>query len=129
MAPLYHAAAYAALERELVDWGESEAGTDHFPVRFAPGLPRPDIWTLEGTRPIGYRVGVHRDRVDAVYTWHLPAGSAVARRLRRDYDLVREEGRGGSISGEEPVALAARRTALLAIDRSPARKPSRLALR
>lgn len=93
VAPLYHAAAYAALERELVDWGNYEAGTDHFPVRFAPGLPRPDVWTLEA-QPQGYRVGVHRDRVDAVYTWHLPAGSAVARRLRRDYDLVREEGPG-----------------------------------
>ena len=93
VSPLYHATGYAAIERELLDWSNYEAASDLFPVRFAPGLPRPDIWTLE-TRPIGYRVGVHRDRVDAVYTWHLPAGSAVARRLRRDYDLVREEGPG-----------------------------------
>ena len=93
VSPLYHAHDYAAIERQLLDWSNYEAASNLFPIRFAPGLPRPDIWTLEAN-PRGYRVGVHRDHVDAVYTWKLPAGSAAARRLKRDYDLVREEGPG-----------------------------------
>jgi hypothetical protein len=116
VSPLYHAHGYAAIERELLDWSNYEAASDLFPVRFAPGLPRPDIWTLEA-RPQAYRVGVHRDSVDAVYTWHLPAGGAAARRLKRDYDLVREEG---------PGRVYLRKGRRPAIDRSPARKPSRL---
>jgi len=108
VSPLYHAAGYTAIERQLLDWSNYEAASDLFPVRFAPGLPRPDIWTVEAN-PRAYRVGVHRDRVDAVYTWHLPAGSAVAGRLKRDYDLMREEGPGRVYlrKGRRPAAAGA----------------------
>ncbi|MGH9360772.1 MAG: hypothetical protein ACRD2T_02570, partial [Thermoanaerobaculia bacterium] len=93
VAPLYHATGYPAIEKELVDWSNYEAASDLFPVRFAPGLARPDIWTLEAN-PHAYQVGVHRDRVDAIYTWKLRAGTPVAGRLRRHYDLVRQDGDG-----------------------------------
>ncbi len=88
-----HAADYVALERELVDWDNYEAGSALFPVRFRPGLLRPDIWTLEA-QPYNYRPGVYRESVDYVYTWKLPPGTPVARRLRHHYDLVSAEGDG-----------------------------------
>ncbi|HEX5757668.1 MAG TPA: hypothetical protein VF121_00595 [Thermoanaerobaculia bacterium] len=89
----HHAVDYVAVEKGLVDWGNYEAASDLFPVRFAPGLARPEVWTLEA-RPRAYRVGLHRDHVEAVYAWRLPPGTLVASRLRRHYDLVREDGPG-----------------------------------
>jgi hypothetical protein len=102
-----HAADYLALERELVDWGDYEAGTTHFPVRFRPGLLRPAIWSIEA-RPLDYRPGVYKASVEYVYAWKLPLHTKVARRLRLHYDLVRQEGYGRLYRRKPPPRTAGR---------------------
>jgi len=84
-----HAAGYQAAEKGMVDWSDYEAGTTYFPVRFRPGLDRPDVWAIN-VSPDDLPLTAWSGLVDDVLTWEQHP-SPTARRLRR-YDLVTEDG-------------------------------------
>ncbi len=87
---LGHGAAYAAISRGLVDWGDYQAGIDLFPVRWRSGIVPPQ--GLEA-HPERYPPRRWAPVVDYVYTWAMPAGAAVRPRLRYWY---RPAGRVGA---------------------------------
>ncbi|HYO15308.1 MAG TPA: hypothetical protein VE685_19090 [Thermoanaerobaculia bacterium] len=87
-----HATGYAALDKELIDWDNYQAGTSFFPVRFRATV-RPDIWRTY-IDPNTFRVRENLDLVDAVYVWQMPPGHPLARRLRRFYRLVADKDGG-----------------------------------
>jgi hypothetical protein len=90
---LSHATGYVALEKGLIDWDNYEAKTDFFPVRFRDAVDFPDTAGLPWD-PGSYRVKPNLDRVDALYLWRMPLGNVLGKRLRRNYDLTREEDSG-----------------------------------
>jgi len=91
MGILDHAFARAATEKGLVDWSNYEASTDLFPVRLRPSAPRINGYVLAAL-PESLNVRAYRDQIDYVFAWKVPPGSPLARRLRRSYVLVSEEG-------------------------------------
>jgi hypothetical protein len=88
---LGHAISYPAAEKGFVDWGNYEAQTALFPVRFRRGLERPDTGPLE-IAPWYMDVRTRRDLIDFVYCWKVPQGAPLNHHLRRFYTLVAEEG-------------------------------------
>jgi hypothetical protein len=88
---LGHAIDRLAVEKGLLDWGDYEAQSGLFPVRFRPGVPFPSLWQLEVV-PAELDVDTHRDQIDAVFCWKMPPDSPLADRLRRHYVLVNERG-------------------------------------
>jgi hypothetical protein len=90
---LGHALGYAAAEKGLLDWGNYEGMTHHHPLRFRPETGLSDIYTLEA-HPGNVNLNAYRGRTDYVFTWKMEPGSPIARRLRRHYKLVTEEGPG-----------------------------------
>jgi hypothetical protein len=78
-------------EKGLADWSDYEAVSGVFPVRFKPGVRVPSLWQIQRD-PDGIEIERFADRTDSVYCWKMPAGSQLARRLARSYDLVRQEG-------------------------------------
>lgn len=88
---LGHAFSHAAVEKGLFDWDNYEAASEVFPVRFRPGVRRPDSWLLEA-RPGDLDPGAFRDEIDSVYCWKMQPGSEIARRIERHFVLVSERG-------------------------------------
>ncbi|HEV8241166.1 MAG TPA: hypothetical protein VGS57_17505, partial [Thermoanaerobaculia bacterium] len=91
MEMLGHATGYVAIEKGLVDWDNYQAVTDYFPIRFRAGVQPVD--RLE-TNFASYDVFGHADAVDYVYTWAMPADSALRPRLRAAYRLIAHDGEG-----------------------------------
>jgi hypothetical protein len=91
VAVLSHAVSYAAAERRLVDLGNYEAATGHFPVAFRESIVRPNIFAIEST-PQDFDPTPHLAMLDYIYTWKMPAGSALETRLFEHYELVAAEG-------------------------------------
>lgn len=84
---LSHSASYVAIQKGLIDWENYEARHTFFPTRFRPGIVLPE---LPGgvTAPAAFPVRRNKDRVDAVYTWKMPADNDLRQRLQRHYRLV-----------------------------------------
>jgi hypothetical protein len=82
---LSHAIDYKALEKGLIDWDNYEAKTSYFSTRFRSSVVLP---TLPVLAPATTPVQRNRRHVDAVYTWRMPPGSILRKRLKRQYDLV-----------------------------------------
>ena len=101
-----HAAAYAALEKGLIDWDNYAAKTSFFPVRFRSGVRFPAMDGLDA-RPGDLQVRANRAEVDAVYTWQMPEGQPLQWRLRRDYNRVTTRG-GGELYERRPMRRVAR---------------------
>jgi hypothetical protein len=88
---LTHAFSYVDLEKGLVDWGNYEAMTGHFPVRFRPETGLSDIYTLEAhTDEVNIRL--YKGRTDFVFTWKMPPGARMNRVLRQQFKPVAERG-------------------------------------
>jgi hypothetical protein len=90
---LSHATGYVAIEKGLVDWDNYEAKTDFFPVRFRDSVDFPRLAGVP-PNPGSYRVKPNLDQVDALYLWRMPLGNVLGKRLRRYYELSREEDGG-----------------------------------
>jgi hypothetical protein len=82
-----HAFALVALEKGILDWGNYEARSAVFPVRFRPGV-RPTPLYLQEARPFDFPVGQYRRIVDFIYTWRMPGDAPIARRIERGYRLA-----------------------------------------
>jgi len=95
-----HTFSYVALEKGLVDWDNYSATTSLFPVRFRRSVHRPNVWHIEAT-PHEFPLRQYLDQVDYVYTWKMPPGLVVARRLRSGYDLIWEKD-GGALWQRKP---------------------------
>jgi hypothetical protein len=90
---LTHAASYEALEKGLIDWDNYEAATAFFPTRFRESAPPPVIWEIEAT-PDQVRPRQWRSRAEYIYTWRLPPGAPLKKRLERSYNLISVRGDG-----------------------------------
>jgi hypothetical protein len=88
---LTHAFSYVDVEKGLVDWGNYEAMTGHFPIRFRPETGLSDIYALEAhTDQVNLRA--YKSRTDYVFTWRMPPGARMSRVLDRQLKLVAENG-------------------------------------
>jgi hypothetical protein len=88
---LSHAFSYVDVEKGLVDWGNYEAMTGHFPVRFRPEAGLSDIYALEAhTDQVNIRA--YKGRTDYVFTWKMPPGSRMSRVLRQQFKPIAEQG-------------------------------------
>lgn len=90
---LSHVLDYAAAEKGWVDWGNYEAMTGHFPVRFRPEAGQSDIFGLEA-HPGQLNLRAYKGRTDYVFTWKMPPGSRMERQLRQHFKPIAEEGPG-----------------------------------
>jgi len=90
---LGHALDYAAAEKGWVDWGNYEAMTGHFPVRFRRGVGLSDIFTLEA-HPGQLNLRAYKGRTDYVFTWKMPPDSRMARQLNQHFRFLEERGPG-----------------------------------
>jgi hypothetical protein len=88
---LGHALAYVDVEKGLVDWGNYEAMTGHFPVRFRPETGLSDIYTLEA-HPDRVNLQAYKARTDYVFTWEMPPEARMNRVLRQQFKLMAETG-------------------------------------
>lgn len=88
---LGHALDYAAAGKGFLDWGNYEAMTGHFPVRFRRERGVTDIFGLEA-HPGKVNLRAYKGRTDYVFTWRMPPGSPMARQLGRQFRLVEERG-------------------------------------
>jgi len=86
---LSHAMGYMALEKGLVDWDNYEAKVGFFPTRFRDSVAFPYI-PGAATAPRKVAVKPNLDHIDAVYTWRMPPGALLRKRLKRSYDRVSE---------------------------------------
>jgi hypothetical protein len=93
-----HAASYAAIEKGLVDWDNYEASVAFFPIYFLPSAPPPPIWYIEAT-PDKLHVRPWSRRADFIYTWKLPPGHPMARRLKKYF--VRISDKNGGVLWEQ----------------------------
>jgi hypothetical protein len=84
---LSHAMGYKALEKGLIDWDNYEARVALFQTRFRPSMPRVHMARIV-LAPNKLRVGANRDRIDAVYTWKMPADALLRKRLKNHYQQV-----------------------------------------
>lgn len=92
MVPLLsHAFSYAAVRRLLVDYSNYEASHEFFPVRFRDGVRRPDRFALQSA-PQEYQPAAFVADIDYIYTWRMPQGSDVERRIEQFYAPVRIDG-------------------------------------
>jgi hypothetical protein len=92
---LGHAIAYAALEKDLVDWDNHEATIGYFPTSFRRSAPPPPIGKIEH-HPDSLHLKTWKDRADYVYTWHMPPADPLAKRLDDFYELI-SSGNGGAL--------------------------------
>jgi hypothetical protein len=91
VAVLSHAVSYAAAERRLIDLGNYEAATGHFPVAFRDGIVRPGIFAIESA-PQDFDPTPYLATLDYIYTWKMPVGSALETRLLENYELTAGDG-------------------------------------
>ena len=88
---LTHAFSYVDMEKGLVDWGNYEAMTGHFPIRFRAETGLSDIYTLEAhTDQVNLRA--YKGRTDFVFTWKMPPGARMNRVLHQQLKPLVEEG-------------------------------------
>ncbi|HEV8241697.1 MAG TPA: hypothetical protein VGS57_20200 [Thermoanaerobaculia bacterium] len=88
---LGHAVDHVAMQKDLVDWDDYQAGTDLFVVRFRPEVERP---TNVEKPPADFDVAANAPRIDWLYTWSMPADSPLRPRLAAFYDRAAATGRG-----------------------------------
>ncbi|HEX6900514.1 MAG TPA: hypothetical protein VF789_12395 [Thermoanaerobaculia bacterium] len=87
-----HVTSYAALEKGLVDWDNYEAAAEFFPTRFRPEA-RPSIWHIEA-EPAELYLQPWKRRADYVYTWGLPPGAPLERRLQKYFVKISDKNGG-----------------------------------
>lgn len=90
---LGHVLDYSAVEKGWVSWGNYEAVTGHFPIRFRPETGQQDIFGLEA-HPGQLSLRAYKGKTDYVFTWKMPPGSRMERQLRQYFKLLTEEGPG-----------------------------------
>jgi hypothetical protein len=90
-----HAIDRVALEKGILDWGNFEVRSGQFPLQLRPGVEATPI-QIQQAQPWLFPVGEHRDIVDFIYTWRMPADSPVAGPIELDYELASSSG-GGSL--------------------------------
>lgn len=90
---LSHALDHAAAEKGWVSWGNYEAMTGHFPLRFRRDVGQSDIFGLEA-HPGQLNLRAYKGRTDYVFTWKMPPGSRMERQLRQHFKPIAEEGPG-----------------------------------
>lgn len=90
---LSHVLDYAAAEKGWVGWGNYEAMTGHFPIRFRPEVGQTDIFGIEA-HPGQLNLRAYKGRTDYVFTWKMPPGSRMERQLRQHFKPIAEEGPG-----------------------------------
>jgi len=90
---LGHAIDQAAAEKGWLIWGNYEAVSRLFPVRFRPTAGSVDLYAIEAL-PDSLDLASYKDRTDYVFTWKMEPGSPFDRRLRRYFQLVAEDGSG-----------------------------------
>jgi len=88
-AVLFHAVAYVAIPKGLLNWNDGHATVTYFPLRFRRhlrrGVTRPDGIGLAEEQ---YDVARYAGIVDYVHTWGLRGVSPLVPRLRRQYRLI-----------------------------------------
>ena len=87
-----HLIGYAAAEKGLIDWNNYQAATTYFPTRFHGKRGRLHRYTWIEADPNTIDVRTLIPRVDYVYAWGMRPDSLTARRLRRHYRLVYQDG-------------------------------------
>ncbi|HLX08959.1 MAG TPA: hypothetical protein VKY89_13985 [Thermoanaerobaculia bacterium] len=87
---LGHTLDYVAIDKGLVDWGDYEAMTNYFPLRFK-AFAGHDTYQIEAA-PGDVEPRELKRQVDYVYCWKMPRGSPIERRLRRNFILVADTG-------------------------------------
>jgi hypothetical protein len=105
VSPFYMASGYIAAAREAVDLRNYEANTDHFPVRFVPGLnPYEELAVGEGLNEVPPHVDFEKFRkaggeVDYVLLWGVseemrkrPGTVALYEQLQRGFEQVEVKG-------------------------------------
>jgi hypothetical protein len=88
---LGHALDYAAAGKGWVSWGNYEAMTGHFPVRFRRERGVSDVFGIEA-HPGQLNLRAYRGRTDYVFTWKMPPESPMARQLDRHFRFLEERG-------------------------------------
>jgi hypothetical protein len=86
---LNHAADYTALEKGLIDWDNYEAKHSFFPVRFRGSVVFPGSMN-QALAPGDLRPKGDVALLDAIYTWKMPPGHPLRKRLKRHYGRVSE---------------------------------------
>jgi hypothetical protein len=87
---LSHSVGYMAIEKGLIDWDNYEARYPFFPTRFRGSVALPDA-PQAVTAPAVLAVKPNLDRIDAIYTWKMPPGLLLRKRLKRHYERVSAE--------------------------------------
>lgn len=87
-----HLIGYAAAGKGLIDWNNYQAATTYFPTRFHGQRGHLNRYTWIEADPNTIDVRALIPRVDYVYAWGLRPDSQAARRLRRHYRLVFQDG-------------------------------------
>ncbi|HKI01457.1 MAG TPA: hypothetical protein VKK31_05715 [Thermoanaerobaculia bacterium] len=93
---LSHAIGYKALEKGLVDWDNYEAKHSFFPTRFRGSVVFPDLTGMVAMPRPSLILKPNLHYIDAVYTWKMPPGILLRKRLKRSYQRV-SEGFGGEL--------------------------------
>lgn len=88
---LGHAVDHVAMQKDLVDWDDYQAGSDLFVVRFRPEIRRPVDVEMP---PDTFDVAANARLIDWLYTWSMPADSPLRPRLAALYDRTTVAGRG-----------------------------------
>jgi len=84
---------YAAIEKHLVNLDNYEAGTDYFPVVFAPQL-QPDVFKIEN-ESFKFDVSPYASMAEWIFTWKLDDESYLAKQqLAGTYSLMAANGDG-----------------------------------
>ncbi len=87
-----HAIGYYCAFTGGVEWDNYEATTDYFPIRYKPGLNRPDTGIIEG-QPQNALIAPYADLVDYIHTWAMPPDSPIEQKIEQHYTPVFAEGR------------------------------------
>jgi hypothetical protein len=87
-----HLIGYTAAEKGLIDWNNYQAATTYFPTRFHGKRGRTHRYTWIEADPNTIDVRALLPRVDYVYAWGMRPDTPAARRLRRHYRLIYQDG-------------------------------------
>jgi hypothetical protein len=109
---LVHAAAYAAIERRLIDLDNYEARTGYFPISFRSDFEGPAIATIEGS-PTELNVDACATRAGYIMTWEMPRYSLIQERIEKRYALVSESGSARIYRSLRPQRMIGRRSFVL----------------
>ena|GEM_PF-1132704 len=87
LALVWHATAYAAIERRLVDLNNYEPGTGYFPVRYRDALRMNGVESIANDA-VDFPVDRVTHYAPYLFLWHLPDDAPVLARLDDHYALV-----------------------------------------